>query len=113
MASRLGSTWVRHGHERRLRSPAGYLLAAVCKDRMWIGHCRDPEQTELLLRRWCPWPIHHITKSSMDAAKAEQLVAAISPWRVRRGSNWFRTPPEMTVALDQLAAEPLKRPDIC
>lgn len=40
----------------------------------------------------------------MPSDKVEQLLAAIQQWRVRRGSNWHRTPPEMKDALDRLAA---------
>jgi hypothetical protein len=99
----LGSAWVRDGHKRTLRHPGGYLLAAVCRDRMWVGHSVDPEQTERLIRQWCPFSIHHVTRATMPSDKVDQLLDAIAPWRVRKGSQWFRTPPEMEETLKRLA----------
>jgi hypothetical protein len=69
---------------------------------MWIGHTRDPEQTERRLREWCPFPVHHVTRSTMPADKAAELLSAIAPWRVRKESSWFRTPPEMEATLERL-----------
>jgi hypothetical protein len=78
-------------------------LSAQCKDRIWIGHTPDPEQTTDLIRCWCPFPIHSIEFHAMASEKVDQLLIAISPWRVRRGGNWHRTPPEMKEALEGLA----------
>jgi hypothetical protein len=99
------SAWVRDGQHRRiLRSPGGYLLFASCRGRLWVGWTPDPEQTEELIRTWSPFPVHHVERKTMPRDKVDQLLAAISPWRVRRGSSWHRTPPEMKDALDRVAA---------
>ena len=72
---------------------------------MFITWTRDPEQTTNLVRTMCPFPVHHIEFRAMPREKVELLLAAIVPWRVRRGGHWFRTPPEMQTAIEGLAKE--------
>src|SRR5579859_7431764 len=97
--------WLRQDGHRVLKSPSGYLLSAQCKDRVWIGWCRDPEQTTAQIRMWCPFPIRDVEFRAMPREKVGELLVAIEPWRVRRGGGWHRTPPEMLEAMERLSGQ--------